>query len=482
MSWLRARFGIDTRGLAAFRIALGVLVLIDLIWRTQVVRVFYTDAGPVPRALLADISPALARYSLHAIFGTLGGQLVLFGAAGVCAVAMTLGYWTRYATTGTAMLQASLYARNPYVLNGGDGLLLLALFLGIFLPLGARWSIDALHARDTDPPPTRMVSVASVTLLLQLVVVYLANAGFKLQSDPWVSGVAIQYVLELEHFSILLGPPLTAAPWLLTIVTYLWLGLLVFSPLLVVTTGIRRTLIVAAFMLAHFGMFVTMYLGLFPIIVIAILLPYLPGQVWDSLEAALLPRITAKTAGGHRFLRRHLPGRPAPTVPPGVRRSVRVSTIVLLAVFLAVSILWPATALGLAGDIEYNPIPKSSGYTWTLFAPTPPTHSQWFIAPVTYESGDQLDAFDGSAVDVGPPSDAATTYENVYWQRYLGDIRDGSTVELQYLADYLCQKATTYREDTPKAVSVYVVLEPVNAVGGGEPRRQELYSQPCPPS
>jgi hypothetical protein len=67
---------------------------------------------------------------------------VLFAIAALVAIALLVGYRTRLATVLLALL-ASLQARNPTLIQGGDNLLLLLLFWGMFLPLGARFAIDA---------------------------------------------------------------------------------------------------------------------------------------------------------------------------------------------------------------------------------------------------------------------------------------------------------------------------------------------------
>ena len=51
--WLSDVFGIDTRSLAVFRIGLALTILLDLVLRAQDLGAHYTDAGVLPRALLA---------------------------------------------------------------------------------------------------------------------------------------------------------------------------------------------------------------------------------------------------------------------------------------------------------------------------------------------------------------------------------------------------------------------------------------------
>ncbi len=69
----------------------------------------------------------------------------------LAALALALGWRTRLATLFCFVLEASLLNRNRMVLIGGDILLVCLLFWALFLPLGARWSVDA--TLSTAPPP-----------------------------------------------------------------------------------------------------------------------------------------------------------------------------------------------------------------------------------------------------------------------------------------------------------------------------------------
>ncbi len=126
------RFEIDLRALAAFRIAIGTLVIVDLLLRSRHLTAFYTDDGVLPlEALFSDYSSV---HSLHAVSGEAWVQALLFCVAGLFALAMIVGYRTRLATIVSWLLLLSLHARNPMILNGGDALFRMLLLWGIFLP------------------------------------------------------------------------------------------------------------------------------------------------------------------------------------------------------------------------------------------------------------------------------------------------------------------------------------------------------------
>ena len=160
---LRRRVGIDPRALAVFRMTVGCLLVVDLLFRARYLRAFYTDGGALPRSAAVDLYPALAPLSLHSLSGAAWFQATLFAVAAVFAGLLVVGYRTRVVAAVSVVLLASLQFRNYVVLNGGNTVLLVGLFVGLLLPLGERWSVDALAAREE---PRRVVSgFASAALL-----------------------------------------------------------------------------------------------------------------------------------------------------------------------------------------------------------------------------------------------------------------------------------------------------------------------------
>jgi hypothetical protein len=289
---MRARldelFGIDVRALAVLRIGLALLLVVDLVQRSGDLVAHYTDFGLLPRADLLELSPSRWLVSLHLISGVWQIQAILFVVAGVCALALLVGYRTRAATILSWLLFTSLTTRNPLVVVGGDVLFRVVLFWAMFLPLGARYSVDRAWRRAPTCAGPRQRSAATLAYLVQIALVYAVTALRK--SDPeWrVDGTALYYALSLDHLATPLAHYLLDLPVLLTPMTHgvLWLEivgpLLLFSPVL--TTPLR-TLTVLAFVLLHAGIFLTLRIGLFPWIAALALVPFLPSAFWDRLVA-----------------------------------------------------------------------------------------------------------------------------------------------------------------------------------------------------
>ena len=178
-------FGADARSLAALRIALGTIVLVDLVGRWSDIRVHYTDAGLFPREqAIANLNPW--RWSVFLLNGTEVYARLVFLVAIAIAIAVILGYRTRIATIALWVLLLSLQARNPLVLSAADAFLRMLVFWAMFLPLGAAWSLDRRLGRQPASTGTRVASVATAALFLQIAFVYLFTAMLK-TGDAWRS-------------------------------------------------------------------------------------------------------------------------------------------------------------------------------------------------------------------------------------------------------------------------------------------------------
>jgi len=161
-------FSIDLRTMALFRICMGVTILTDLINRTDFLKAFYTDQGVMTRIAAIEYNHP-ARISLYYISGSPFVVSLLFAISMFLAVLLILGYRTRLVTVLSWIFLVSLNNRNLIVQQGGDQLLTILCFWSIFLPIGARFSIDAALRPDDQPkPPNHDFSLATVALLLQV--------------------------------------------------------------------------------------------------------------------------------------------------------------------------------------------------------------------------------------------------------------------------------------------------------------------------
>ncbi len=276
--------GIDLRTLALFRVSLASVLLWTLLQRFGDIGAFYTDAGTLPRSWLIDVDGPW-RVSVHLANGGAWFAAVLLLVHALAVAALLVGYRTRLAAFVSWALLVSLHNRNPLVLLGGDYLMVCLLFWGLFLPLNARWSVDAALATNPAPSRNLHVSWASFGLIVQVLSVYFFSAIFKNAPEWWPQGTAVYYALHIDYFAAPAGVWLRETlPGLLKPLSYYvyfleLLGpLIAFSPLL---TRPLRFIVMLGFMAMHTGFIVLLNIGHFPFVSLASLTVLLGGWFWD---------------------------------------------------------------------------------------------------------------------------------------------------------------------------------------------------------
>ena len=297
MSWhkpdFRAVFSVDLRGLALFRIALGLILLADLLIRAPDLVVWLSDSGVAPREWIVQWNHDW-RFSLYFAHGHWLWAAALNVIAGLSATALLFGYRTKLNTLVSFMLLASLQFRTPMLMQGGDMLLVTMLFWSMFLPLGARFSIDATLVRDrasahaaSHNTAARYLSVATAAILLQAMSVYFFSAWLKSGAEWQVDGTAIYYALHLDDMNTWfaqqwrdwhsLTVPLTHYVWWLELVG----PVLIFSPWF---NPVCRYLGFFAFASLEVAFIFNLQIGLFPFISLTTMLLFLPASFWDRLQ------------------------------------------------------------------------------------------------------------------------------------------------------------------------------------------------------
>jgi hypothetical protein len=289
-------FGADLRSLATFRIVLALLVLSDLANRATDLSAHYTDAGIMPRTVLVEQVLSPWAFSLNLMNG--GGlfQALLFGVAAFAAFGMLLGYRTRLMTFVVWLLLLSIQLRNP-LLNGSESpMLRMLLFWGMLLPLGAYWSVDGARSALPRPSP-RFLSLATFGLFMQIAFVYWFTAALKSGPEWRTDYTALYYALSLDQLATPVGHMLLDFPTLLQVLTFGTFVLEALGPLLLFCpffTGPVRTGAALAFMSLHFGIWLTMDIGIFPWISAFCMVCFFPTGFWDrtsTLRSMLLRRV-----------------------------------------------------------------------------------------------------------------------------------------------------------------------------------------------
>jgi hypothetical protein len=156
-------------------------------------------------------------------------------------VLLLLGWRTRVAAVLTWFGAYCFQNRNWYVLNGGDDLLLIGLFLLMISPCGRALSLDRLRGMrnsGSDAPPAFIPPWPVRLFQIQLCVIYLASGIAKLAGESWWDGTTIHYVL-LDPTTARFSAALFPLPfWLTAALTW---GTLAFELLFIPLVCFRRT-------------------------------------------------------------------------------------------------------------------------------------------------------------------------------------------------------------------------------------------------
>ena len=291
---LRELFGIDLRSLAIFRICTAILILVDLLLRSPFIEANYTDIGVLPRVLVPD-HPI---FFLHSLNGVYSFQCLCFVLTAVFTVMLLVGYRTTLATVAVWFLLACLHVRNPFLLDGQDHLPRQLLFWSMFLPLGARFSIDAARNPRLRKRGTTILSAASVAILCQFVFLYVTTGIVKTSPD-WQTGAALEVVLSDQNWTLPFGRFLLQFPQMLKVLTWAVVYFEIFGPFLMflpVCTGPVRVLTIGAFLILQVGIGLSIELHLFPWTSSLATLPFIPVWFWNKLKIRVQNDVENKTS------------------------------------------------------------------------------------------------------------------------------------------------------------------------------------------
>lgn len=280
---LYSLFGIDLRTLALFRTLLGLVLLWTLLRGFSDLEAFWTDWGVMPRAWIIETDSA-NRVSFYFLNGSTWFVAALLAAQCVLALMYLLGWRTRLANVLSLVLWGSLMNRNPITLIGGDLLMACLLFWSCFLPVGARFSVDAALATNPPPRDPRHLSWASAGLLIQVMSVYFFSAILKNGVEWFPEYTAVYYTMSLDRYATPLGQWLLNFPALLEALTAFVFWLEAIGPLLMFLPWLNRPLrfvLMLLFMGMHAGFILCLEIGHFPYVSIASLSAFLGGWFWD---------------------------------------------------------------------------------------------------------------------------------------------------------------------------------------------------------
>ena len=480
----------DLRTLGLFRIAFGICLIANLIdhWIGGNLTTFFSNDGVLTNhyALFAPIQQRV--WSLLFAFSRPGEVAVAFTLILVVYVLYTIGWRTRLMQILVLACFISLLNRNLLLQDGGSFTCSVLALWTAFLPLGARFSVDAWRAarlaavnvgpvdarsapsnaaqpRASDGPSGVHVSFVCLALFLQLAAIYGFNAANK-GGATWREGTAVHYIFWLNSRNTWLAGVLRAhePAWLSPFLTRATLLFEWSAPLLallpVFRTTLRRTLI-ASMWCFHLGIASVMSLGPFAYAMMTFSILLLGPNDWRLIEPGARRLLTALGARARPLLTRTTrvatllraqilrPVAPVIQLPADLRARLERGALVLregAAVFLFVLMVVELTlangAIPPAWQLRGRPpwMGEVLYYlriyqTWSMFAPDVPREDGVIVVDGVLADGSHLDPLTDRPPDFERPLGGPCRYDHDWseytyyypWDRhrpYRGGLRD----------------------------------------------------------
>jgi hypothetical protein len=289
---IKETFSFDYRSLALYRFLLGLIVVADVIYRLPDVVNFYTDVGLIPRSIFVSEMSMPWSFSLHLANGSSAFAFFMFGLHLIFGVMIVVGIKTHWAMIGAFLMTVSVHNRNWLVNNGGDDILRALLFISIFLPLNRCFSVDSALRTNKSAERKNHFSTWGLVFFFQVFAIYFVS--FILKDHPiWRKEFsAIFFSSRLDIFATPFGVWLRDFSTFLKLSTVFTIYTEYWGPLLLIFSFLFarfwwgvRLFVITLFISLHFGIILTMWIGVFPYLCIVMWLMFIPSSFWDKINS-----------------------------------------------------------------------------------------------------------------------------------------------------------------------------------------------------
>ncbi len=499
-AWLRSLWGtyftIDLRSLGLFRILFALVLLLDLGRRWLGLSFWYVNSGILPNHTLLWRPPAQNMFSLFFTVSTWQEAELAFVLCAVVYLCFLVGYRTRGMQLFVILVRVSLNSRLAVLENGGDMVMDLLCLLTAPLPLGARFSFDAVaaslareqtahtsDARASEREPKSYASLAVLAILLQFSAVYLFNASAK-SGPAWHDGSAVHFALHQdklvtwagvwmrEHLSVQLIHWLTWS----TLATEWVAWVLIITPIAVLPA---RTIAVCVLPLLHFGFGLGLNLGGFSAAMMSLYALLMLPEHWEFLKRHFGARVQPLAEAVEQRVRRFLLPRPF-VRSSDWRRALGEAAIGLLLIAIATEALNDNIAVPQAlrvhqpkwakAVIEYPRILQG----WRMFSSEPSRVDSMIYVDAVTASGKHVDPYNEVASDQPFPAGGVVPRhmgQSQYFVMYSDRIPyDGYAAYRQAFSEWLqaYPERTGHPEDCLMSYDVYLVTDQSPPIGSHE--------------
>jgi predicted DCC family thiol-disulfide oxidoreductase YuxK len=291
---------VDLRSLALMRIALGVLLVRDLWGRIAEVDSFYSNDGVLTNhfALFRPLAPY--QFSFYFAASSTRDVTVVFLITMAVYLLFAAGYRTRLFQILSFVAVTSVHARNLLVELPSDAAIHVVMAWSLLLPLGERFSVDALlkslrDRREKSPAELNerpaekntFASFAVLGMVLQLAGMHI-GAAIRQSGPAWTEGTALYYALHhnlwASDFGFAFAKGASAAT--LKLLTTLYRNAeLVLGALVLVPVAIVRRLTVASLVVFHVVSALLFDVGPYDLAVLSVTPILFTTSGWEAFSA-----------------------------------------------------------------------------------------------------------------------------------------------------------------------------------------------------
>ncbi len=424
---------LDIRSLSAMRVAIALCLLIDLTIRSTDMVAHYTDQGLLPLELLFRFGWLPEYFSIYNFGNSPFWTAIIFGINFLLAILLLLGFRTRLVTVLCWVFIVSIHNRNNMIGQGGDDLLRLILFWGMFLPWGSYFSLDNIRYQNKFKEENTSFSIAGLGYILLVFSMYFFSALLKNGADWNVDFTALYYAYSLDMIVLPLGKWLLPYEQLLKVFTASAFYLELLSPLLLLIpwqVNWWRWVFIALIFGFHLCISTTLFVGLFPLISIATLLGLLPAAFWNKVFSLhFYLNINKKITATFNFIKlNHTVSESMGNT--GFGGNKYITTTYNMVIGFLVGFCFYLNYLGVGSyqidALEYmKPVAQllRIDQRWGMFAPIVFRDDGWFVFQGTTADSTAIDIYNnGQKVNFAKPHAIVNMVKNDRWRKYQENI------------------------------------------------------------
>lgn len=276
---------LDPRSLALCRILLGIITLLDGIYRFIYAGDFLSDGGIWSSEFVRTFGWQRGYWSLYLLSSSDFWMYLLLVLQMLFSVLFIIGFGGKITQFLLWVLLVSVQNRNLYILQSGDDLLRIFLFFGLwtdmfdYFTVGIKNRIRYSYLR---------IHPANFLLLFQIFCVYSFTVILKFFGNDWLpDGKAVYFALSIDQIRYPAGDFLYSYPKLMKFLTYLVYIIELLIPILIFMpykTEKARGWAFLLILFIHVGFALTMKIGFFPFVSMATSAILIPSGWWGRLS------------------------------------------------------------------------------------------------------------------------------------------------------------------------------------------------------